>query len=816
MRKGFWAFFLPCFRIALLILVGSLPRLMGQEAAQQKPIVVGINREFPPYEFLDPTGQPAGYDVDLIRAAAAEVGLPLVFQADTWAHIKADVEAGRVDVVPGMLYSEERAALVEFSAPHLMVHYSIFIRKGTPEVATLADLAGKRILVERSSRMHEFLLSHGFKSEILVIDSEPEALRKLSSGLGIDAAILPRIEGLEMVRDLHISNVHPLSGSILSEELCFAVAKDRGRLRAKLDSGVAILYRSGKYREIYDKWFVPLEPGAGNSARILKFLGWTTLGALLVGVTALAWSWSLRRQVHRKTESLRRSEAATRTSNARFQAIFNAANDAIFIHALPSGTILDVNQRTEEMYGYSREQILTLPFEALCSGVPPHSVADALAWMSKAAAGPPQVFEWLARDRSDRLFWVEVNMRRTTIDGQERLVVAARDIAERKRAEQEKANLQAQLQQSQKMESLGILAGGVAHDMNNILGAILALASTNQEAHPPDSPAYRAFERICMAATRGGSMVKNLLGFARQAPAELQTLDVNELLREQAHLLEHTTLSRIALGMELDPGLLPMRGDANALTHAFMNLCVNAIDAMDGQGTLVLRTRNGVDNKIEITVQDTGPGMPKEVQARAMEPFFTTKPVGKGTGLGLSMVYGTVMAHQGQMEIKTEQGKGTSVTLRLPACGTGKEAHQQPSQPEPQSQQDRLPHSRKVLLIDDDELVRDSIQGILTDLGHAARLASSGEEGLVQIHTGYHPDLVILDMNMPGLGGAGTLPQLRSWDPTVPILITTGRVDQAVLDLVASYPGVTLLAKPFPKNELRRLLEQVTVSGPRP
>jgi len=808
MGTGFKAFLHRTLLIALLGMAVSPALVQGQVASRTRPIVVGINREFPPFEFLGATGQPEGYDVDVIRAAAAEVELTLEFRADSWANIKADLEAGRIDVVPGMLYSEERAALVDFSAPHLLIHYCIFLRNDTKGVTSLADLKGKRVLVERASRMHEYLLSHATGAEIVPITSEPQALRMLSSGNGMDAAILPRLEGLEMIHDLHLTNIHVLPGSVLSEELCFAVAKDRGRLRAKLDSGMAIINRSGKYREIYDKWFVPLEPETGPSARILKVLGWTTLGALLLGALALTWSWSLRRQVRRQTESLRRSEAATRASQARFQAFFHSTNDAIFIHDLEMGAILDANRRAMEMYGYTREELLALSVQELSSGVPPYLMEDARGWIRKAAEDGPQVFEWQARDKSGRLFWVEVNMRRTTIDGEGRLVASVRDIAERKQAELERATFQAQLMQSQKMESLGMLAGGVAHDMNNILGAILALASANQDTHEPGSRTYRAFETIGLAATRGGKMVRNLLGFARSSPSEQRTLDVNAILREQAHLLEHTTLSRIRLDLDLAADLRPVQGDASALTHALMNLCVNGIDAMEGTGTLTLRTRNLGDAQVEIAVEDTGCGMPMEVQARALEPFFTTKAIGKGTGLGLSMVYGMVTAHQGHMEIRSEPGKGTQVTLRLPASSSRKASPEAaPEDPKASPLQ-----RREVLLVDDDDLVRASLEDILADLGHATSPVASGEEALRRLQEGYRPDLVILDMNMPGLGGAETLPRLRSCRPEVPILIVTGRVDQTVLDLVAGDAQVTLLPKPFGKKELSAYIQGLAAS----
>ena len=210
------------------------------------------------------------------------------------------------------------------------------------------------------------------------------------------------------------------------------------------------------------------------------------------------------------------------------------------------------------------------------------------------------------------------------------------DITERKQAEEDRARLQSQLQQVQKMESLGNLAGGVAHDMNNVLGAILGLATAQLDAHLPGSPTRQVFETIIKAAERGGKMVKSLLSFSRKTAAEEKPLDLNKLLQEEVALLERTTLAKVQIQMDLETGLRPMRGDESALTHALMNLCVNAVDAMSEGGTLILRTRNVDPAWIEVQVEDTGAGMSPGVLERAMDPFFTTKEVGKGTGLGLS------------------------------------------------------------------------------------------------------------------------------------------------------------------------------------
>jgi len=188
---------------------------------------------------------------------------------------------------------------------------------------------------------------------------------------------------------------------------------------------------------------------------------------------------------------------------------------------------------------------------------------------------------------------------------------------------------------------------------------------------------------------------------------------------------------------------------------------------------------------------------------KALDPCFPTKDVGRGTGLGLSMVYSTVKAHQGELEIESEPGWGTRVSLRFPAC----RAEEAPVEAAPASPIQKWPEALAVLLVDDDELIRSSTQALLEAMGHVATAVASGEAALERLEAGYGPDVVILDMNMPGLGGAGTLPRLRALNPTVPVLLSTGRADQAALDLIAAHPNVTLLAKPFTVAQLKGCLE---------
>jgi CheY-like chemotaxis protein len=225
---------------------------------------------------------------------------------------------------------------------------------------------------------------------------------------------------------------------------------------------------------------------------------------------------------------------------------------------------------------------------------------------------------------------------------------------------------------------------------------------------------------------------------------------------------------------------------------------------------LTLRTRNLEGETVEVQVVDTGWGMAKEVLLKALDPFYTTKGPDKGTGLGLAIVHTTVQAHHGQLELHSEPGQGTQVYLRFPACA----AETLPVPMAATIPGDRPGGKLQVLVIDDDELMQETLQLILEVLGHTPASALCGEEALRMVEAGYEPDVVILDMNMPGLGGTGTLPRLRLLRPALPVLIATGRPDQVAFDLAEAHPGVTLIAKPFGMRALQQYLDPFLGSGP--
>lgn len=372
------------------------------------------------------------------------------------------------------------------------------------------------------------------------------------------------------------------------------------------------------------------------------------------------------------------------------------------------------------------------------------------------------------------------------------------DITERKLAEEQHRALESQVQHLHRLESTGRLAGGVAHDMNNVLTAILGFAEIEQADAPPGSPLAQHMETIGRACLRGRTMLRGLLDFAREGLANEEVLDLNDLVREEVALLERTTLQRVRLLVHLEPALRPVVGDAVALNHVLMNLCLNAVDAMPQGGDLVLRTCNDGDAHVLLEVIDHGVGMEPDVLEKAIEPFFTTKAQGKGTGLGLAIAFRTVTAHHGTLEIRSAPGQGTTVSVRLPVCAPATGERSVGEAPAPQATR-----CLRILVVDDDELIRLSTSRLLAALGHVPVVAVSGECALDRLNAGEAFDVVLLDINMPGIGGVGTLPRLRALRPGLPVLLATGRVDQVAVDLAESAAGVTLMPKPYRLKDLK-------------
>ena len=381
------------------------------------------------------------------------------------------------------------------------------------------------------------------------------------------------------------------------------------------------------------------------------------------------------------------------------------------------------------------------------------------------------------------------------------LVRAERQLALLRASEQERAALTEQLMHAQRLEVAGTLSAGLAHDMNNILASIQSLAEL-QLAESPSSSAKVDLEHIVAQSQRGAELTRALLAFSRRGQYRMQVLEIDVAVRDLLPLLSRTLPKSLELVTQLGAPALRVEADPSQLGQLIMNLTLNALDAMNGIGTLTITTEPveldaaqaaalGVTagSNVKLTVTDTGCGMSDTTRHRVFEPFFTTKPLGKGTGLGLSTVWGVVKSHGGMVTIESVLGRGTTFTIHLPRTTASP-----PRPPPPPVEPSRA--RTTVLVVDDERLIRAGTRRILERRGHTVLEAGNGEEALTVFGANAATiGLVILDMGMPVMGGPECFDRLRALGD-VPVLIATGYADDAqAQSLIAR--GAALIEKPY-------------------
>jgi signal transduction histidine kinase len=454
--------------------------------------------------------------------------------------------------------------------------------------------------------------------------------------------------------------------------------------------------------------------------------------------------------------------------------------------------------RHDEIFGYAQPQS-HWSVERLLGHVDPLQREEIATALADAARTGALDFECAIQGADGSRRWISKKgrMRYDTEGAPERLTGVVADITTRKEAD-------AQLAQAQKMDAIGQLTGGVAHDFNNLLTPIVGSLDLVRRRHKDDERTQRMVGGALQAAERAATLTQRLLAFARRQALQPRAVDIAALIEGLVDLIRRSLGPTIRVVLEV-PGDLPSaRVDPNQLELALLNLAINARDAMPGGGQLTITVADAtLDERnttglaagryIRILATDTGIGMDKATLARATEPFFSTKGVGKGTGLGLSMIHGLAAQSGGTLTLASEPGRGTRVELWLPAT------HEEPAAVA-DLHNEPVPARRaaKILLVDDEDIVRFATADMLRDIGYQVIEAASGSQALAAIRGGVDVDMLVTDYLMPGITGAALITELRATGHHLPALLITGYAATG-----ADVPGdVPRLAKPFRQVDL--------------
>jgi hypothetical protein len=508
------------------------------------------------------------------------------------------------------------------------------------------------------------------------------------------------------------------------------------------------------------------------------------------------------------------AEEAARKSHERFIRAFQSSPLAISISTRDEGRYIDVNDAFCEMFGVRRDVVVGQTSSLMNLWVEPQTRADFLQQLDDTGGPSKKPLRTRMRARNGDILDVEIYAELIEMEEATCVLAVTHDVTIANRTE-------LQFLRAQRMEAVGRLAGGLAHDLNNVLAVVIGHSEISQERLGHDHPVSRNVAQIKKAADRATTLIRQLLAFSRQQLLYPRILDLNELLTNLNEMLVPMLGEDIALRFEPDASLAAIRADLGQIEQVVMNLVVNARDAMPSGGTLTIKTAEvALDSTyaanhsplipgkyVMVSVSDTGCGMSDDVIPHIFEPFFTTKGPGKGTGLGLSTAYGIVKQSNGYIWVYSGLGKGTTFKVYFPRIAQTPEPY---NEIESEQEIGSNPATGTILVVEDDELLRSLVVRLLDSPGYDVLEAESADAAL-RLVAQYQGkiDLLLTDVVMPSISGGELAERIRALLPEIKVLFMSGYSSELVAKHGAVKPGDRVLEKPFTRNSL---LSQVRVA----
>ncbi len=755
-------------------------------------------------------GKPEGFAIDLIREIGRVYGVPCEFVVANAYELRTMLQEGRLDLVAIDLAGVESSFPSETTRPYLSLKGALFLPDAATPPRTIAELQSLRLAASAGSPSQLYLQSMRV-ANIVPSHGVDHAVRLVKDGT-VDGAVGP----LVLLRTLDqaglLEGVKPaeLPGRGYTIDCGLGVNDGNYSLLWDLEDAYAHLQRTGFIDRTHDKWLGSIMPREVEPLLTGRLLWWflgTTAVVLLAGIS---WQWSLRRELERRTSLIREAEN-------RFRQLFDGSLAAILLVRPSDGRVLESNPHAATLLGVARETLVG-------SDVGTHLPLGRDVFNKAATTGRGDEYGVRVTTRAGEEHWLDLACSCVRMSGEQLVLVVCHDVTIKTQAERTERELERRLRESQQLESIGRLAGGVAHDFNNILLAIMGNASLARSGVREANPETLAYlDTISLAAQSGSELTRQLLTYAGKAVSSPEQTDLSALAQSVHRVMGVVVAKNCTLVLELGDALPPILADRAQVAQLLMNLMTNAAEATgDPAKAVVLRTGMCAPARatarpdkpradgvwVYLEVEDHGCGMSEDVRAKMFEPFFSTKRAGRG--LGLSTAMGTVKSHGGTVEVETAPGAGTRVRVSFPALA-GARKPEVIREPKPAA--GGTGEGTRVLVVDDESLVLNVTRELLTRTGHSVSTAPSGEAALTILESSPVAfDVALIDLRMPGIGGLETMRRARRINPGLPVVIVSGNVFDAPSE--ATLPeGVVLLPKPFTVQQLTAAIGQAVGSG---
>ncbi|MGC9364135.1 MAG: PAS domain S-box protein [Fidelibacterota bacterium] len=920
----------------IILLLFLFSQIYGKFITSDAPVTYRFlaDENSPPYMYTE-NGQVVGFCVDLIHRITEVMNFQVEIEAGPWDEVRSAVENGEVDGILAMYYSTERDKILDFSIPHSSITHAVFVHAKSP-VQSYTDLNHRKIIVQKGSIMHDYLIQNEITRSIITVDNVKDAILLLSHEI-YDCALLSKVQGDFYIKKYKLKNIKSLEDYFSPRDYCFAVYNNP-KLLHQLNEGLIILQTSGEYNALFQKWMtIPDRPNlfAGPLFRYI-IIG---VVILVIGIfLTLFWIWFLRKSVIHKTEELRREnqqrrqiEKALRASEENFRSLAENAFDGILIND-ENGNYIYANNNAAEITGYPVSVLLKLNIRDL---TPEENVNDVLEASKKRIRGESvhSFYESLLQRKDGTIIPIEVVASRTDWHNQPADLVFIRDISLRKQMERalqnsemnfrqivERSNdaiyvqqddrfvlvnpalvklmeysreellhpdfdfihfvddsdrakireryenrdhkiriskrcefkaktksgrnldmevsaskiiwnnrsaslgiirdltrfkrLQEEAFKIEKLDSIGVLAGGIAHDFNNILSVLLGNVQLIKLKIGKEEDLSKYLDRLEETISRATGLTQQLLTFSKGGEPVVEVASIAELIRDVVPFT--LTGSNVKSEFVIEDDLYPVEMDVNQISQVLTNIVINAKQAMPGGGKLTVEASNVIIESgdlagslepgeyVKISITDQGIGIPEKIIDKIFDPFFSTKS--SGSGLGLATCYSIIQKHGGHITVSSRSGEGSTFTIYLP--GTKKRLKKEKKVRRKQKFQG------KVLLMDDEESVRDFMSSMLQSLGLSVDAVADGSRAVSHyqkaLESGSAHDLVILDLTIPGSkGGKDVLKDLQAMKPDVVAMAYSGYADNPVISRPEDYGFKASFSKPFSIDTLVKVISKV-------